>query len=199
VGIGANFACFGGIKPNQEKMNHLSLLADIAQHQFNLKFSIISGGNSANIQWLEDHSTIGNINNLRLGESIFLGVETLYKKPIKGLYQDVFTLVTEVIERNKKPSLPNGEIALNAFGEIPKLEDRGIINRAILGIGQQDIDIDGLIPYLDIDILGGSSDHTILDIKDNDIKVGDLIKFNINYMALLRGMVSPFVKKVFKT
>lgn len=27
IGIGANFACFGGIKPNQEKMNHLSLLA----------------------------------------------------------------------------------------------------------------------------------------------------------------------------
>jgi predicted amino acid racemase len=199
VGIGANFACFGGIKPTQEKMNHLSLLVDIVQHQFKLKFSIISGGNSANIQWLENHSTIGNINNLRLGESIFLGVETLYKQQIKGLYQNVFTLVTEVIERNKKPSLPNGEIALNAFGEIPKLEDRGIINRVILGIGQKDIDIDGLIPYLDVDILGGSSDHMILDIKDNDIKVGDLIKFNINYMALLRAMVSPFVKKVFKT
>jgi predicted amino acid racemase len=198
VGIGANFACFGGVKPNQEKMNHLSLLVEIVEQQFKLKLSIISGGNSANFEWLQDHSTIGRINNLRLGESIFLGVETLHRNSIEGLYQDIFTLTAEVIERKMKPSLPNGEIALNAFGEMPKFEDRGTTNRAILGIGREDIDIDGLMPYQDVDILGGSSDHTILDSKESGLEVGDLVKFNLNYTALLRGMISPFVNKVFK-
>jgi len=198
VGLGANFACFGGIKPNQEKMNHLSLLVDTIEQNFKLKLSIVSGGNSANFEWLQNHSTIGRINNLRLGESIFLGVETLHRDKIQGLYQDVLTLTAEVIEKQKKPSLPNGEIALNAFGEIPKFKDRGTTDRIILGIGREDIDIDGLIPWLDLDILGGSSDHLILDSKENFIEVGDLVKFNLNYTALLRGMISPFVKKVFK-
>ncbi len=197
VGIGANFACFGGIKPNQEKMNHLSLLADVIEYKFNIKLSIISGGNSANYDWLKNHKNIARINNMRLGESILLGVETLARKPLDGFYNDAFTLVGEIIECKIKPSLPNGEIALNAFGEIPHFEDRGSISRAIVGLGREDVAIDGLTPYIDVDILGGSSDHIVLDAKESGLKVGDEISFNLNYSALLTSMVSPFVKKVF--
>ena len=196
-GIGANFACFGGIKPNQEKMNHLSLLAKTIENAFDMKLSIISGGNSANYHWLENHTNIGKINNIRLGESLFLGVETLYRKSLDGFFQDSFTLVGEVIESKIKPSLPNGEIALNAFGEIPHFEDKGLMHRAIVGIGREDVDINGLIPRVDIDILGGSSDHIILDAKEENLKVGALIKFDLNYSALLSAMSSESVKKVF--
>ena len=197
-GLGANFACFGGVKPNQEKMNHLSLLVETIEKKFDISLPIVSGGNSANFIWLETYNTIGRINNVRLGESIFLGVETLYREPIKGLYQDSFKLVTEVIESKRKPSLPNGETALNAFGESPKFEDRGTISRAILGIGREDTDINGLTPLVDVDILGSSSDHLILDAKESGLKVGDNVAFTPNYSALLSAMLSPFVKKVFK-
>jgi predicted amino acid racemase len=155
-----------------------------------MKLSIISGGISANYHWLENHTNIGKINNIRLGESLFLGVETLYRKSLDGFFQDSFTLVGEVIESKIKPSLPNGEIALNAFGEIPHFEDKGLMHRAIAGIGREDVDINGLIPRIDIDILGGSSDHIILDAKEENLKVGTLIKFDLNYSALLSAMSS---------
>ncbi len=197
VGIGANFACFGGIRPTQEKMNHLSLLVETVEQKFNIKLPIISGGNSANFKWLQEGARVNRINNIRLGESIFLGVETLYGEPIKELYQDAFKIVGEVIEVKHKPSLPNGEIALNAFGETPHFEDRGIIPRAIVAIGREDVDINGLKPQLDVDILGGSSDHLILDAKQSELKVGDVIEFYPNYSALLRAMTSPYVQKKF--
>ena len=197
IGIGANFACFGGIKPNQEKMNHLSLLADMIEQQFEIKLSIISGGNSANFIWLEENGRPKRVNNVRLGESIFLGVETLYRNKIEGLYQDAFKIVAEVIEVKRKPSLPNGEMALNAFGEIAHFEDRGVIPRAILGLGREDVAIDGLIPEIDVDILGGSSDHLILDAKQSELKVGDTVTFFPNYSALLSAMTSPFMHKKF--
>lgn len=137
------------------------------------------------------------MNNVRLGESIFLGVETLYRHPIEGLYQDAFNLVAEVIEVKHKPSLPNGEMALNAFGETPHFEDRGTIPRAIIGLGREDVAIDGLTPKIDVDILGGSSDHIILDAKQSGLKVGDTVIFSPNYSALLSSMTSPFVGKKF--
>jgi predicted amino acid racemase len=196
-GIGANFACFGGIKPNQEKMNHLSLLADTIEQHFGIKLSMISGGNSANFLWLMKGGHPGRVNNVRLGESIFLGVETLYRKPIEGLHQDAFKIVGEVIELKEKPSMPNGEVALNAFGEMPHFEDRGVIPRAIVGLGREDVDIAGLEPEIDVDILGGSSDHIILDAKESGLKVGDKISFYPNYSALLSAMTSPFVRKRF--
>lgn len=197
IGIGANFACFGGIKPNQEKMNHLSLLADTIELKFNIDLSVVSGGNSANFIWFQEGGRPGRVNNVRLGESIFLGVETLYRRPIKGLYQDAFKIVAEVIEVKQKPSLPNGEMALNAFGETPQFEDRGTIPRAILGLGREDVAIDGLTPQIDVDILGGSSDHMILDAKQSALKVGDRVAFSPNYSALLSAMTSPFVGKKF--
>ncbi len=198
-GIGANFACFGGIKPNQEKMSYLSLLTDTIEQQFGTKLSVISGGNSANFIWLQEGGRPGRVNNVRLGESIFLGVETLYRHPIEGLHQDAFKIVAEVIEVKRKPSLPTGELALNAFGETPNFEDRGIIPRAILGLGREDVAIDGLTPQIDVDILGGSSDHMILDAKQSGLKVGDTVTFLPNYSALLAAMTSPFVHKKFMT
>ena len=67
---------------------------------------------------------IGRINNLRLGESIYLGCETLHRKPIPGLFTDAFTLVAEVIESKIKPSLPYGEVSQDAFGNVPEFKDK---------------------------------------------------------------------------
>ena len=115
---------------------------------------------------------VGRINNLRLGESIFLGCETLNRKPIPGLFTDSFTLVAEVIESIIKPSMPNGEITQDAFGNVPKFTDHGNIKRAILGIGLQDVMVSGLTPKLNVEIIGASSDHIIIDTKKIEYKSG---------------------------
>jgi len=198
VGIGTNLACFGGIKPDNEKMEHLSSIAKNIEDKFKLKLKFISGGNSANYNWFMTTKDVGRINNLRLGESIFLGCETLERRTINGLFTDAFTLIAEVIESKIKPSLPYGDICQNAFGNIPKFSDLGLMRRAILGVGLQDVLVSGLTPVSDIDILEASSDHIIINAKQSEIKVGDTVDFNLNYGALLSAMTSPYIIKNYK-
>ena len=200
VGIGANFACLGGVRPTEDKMNSLSLMATHIEEVIKFPLTYISGGNSANYNWFMASEDIGTINNLRLGESIFLGRETLCRTRIPELFTNVFTFVAEVIESKIKASLPEGEIGQNAFGVSSQLQNRGQIRRAILGVGCQDVLVTGLTPRLDIEILGSSSDHTVLDAKRTDLKIGDEVEFDLNYGALLSVMTSSYVgKKYFHT
>lgn len=199
VGVGANFACFGGVKPSEENMRYLSKLAGMIEAKFSLPLSYVSGGNSANYNWFTTAESIGKINNIRLGESIYLGRETLDRKAIPGLFTDAFTFVSEVIESKIKPSVPYGETGQDAFGNYPRFHDRGLIRRAIVAFGSQDVLVTGLTPESDIEILGSSSDHTILDAGKMDLKVGDEVEFALNYGALLSVMTSMYVTKKYIT
>ena len=196
VGIGTNLACFGGIKPDEEKMGYLSSIANDIEEKFGLTLEYVSGGNSANYNWFMSTMDVGRINNLRLGESIYLGCETLFSKPIPGLYTDAMTLVSEVVESKIKPSLPYGEICQDAFGNVPEFKDQGQIRRAILGIGLQDVLVSGLTPRADIEIIGASSDHIIVNAKNMELNVGNELEFDLNYGALLSAMTSHYVNKV---
>ena len=195
AGIGTNLACFGGVKPEEEKIGYLSSLAGDIEDKFGLKLEFVSGGNSANYDWFMSTEDVGKVNNLRLGESIYLGRETLYRRAIPGLFTDAFMLITEVIESKVKPSVPYGDICQDAFGNVPEFQDRGQIRRVILGVGLQDVLVAGLTPRMDIDILGASSDHIIIDAKELDLEVGDEVGFSPNYGALLSSMTSPYVLK----
>jgi predicted amino acid racemase len=106
-------------------MHALSELFDTIEKEFHLGLTIISGGNSANYEWYKSTKDVGNINNLRLGESILLGLETVNRKTIPGLHTGAFQLVAEVIESKKKPSLPFGEIGQDAFGNVPSFPRSG--------------------------------------------------------------------------
>lgn len=196
AGIGTNLACFGGIRPDEEKMGYLSSIAIDVEKKFGLTLEFVSGGNSANYSWFMSTKDVGRINNVRLGESIYLGYETLYRKPIPELFTDAFTLVTEVIESKIKPSVPYGVVCQDAFGNTPDFADIGNINRIIIGIGEQDVDTKAITPRINVKIIGASSDHLILH-SPNHIEVGSKIEFDINYSALLRLSTSPYVKKVF--
>lgn len=197
IGIGCNLACYGGIKPDAEKMGELSQLADAMEQEFSIHLEIISGGNSANYEWSESTPQVGRINNLRLGESILLGCETLNRKAIPGLYTSAFKLIAEAIESKEKPSLPFGEICQNAFGIVPTFRDRGIHRRVIIALGRQDILISGLSPNSNLEILGSSSDHVVLDSHNDACEVGSEVKFNLDYGGLLSAMTSPFITKQF--
>lgn len=197
-GIGTNLACRSGVVPDAKNMAELSALADSIDATFGLRLSIISGGNSGSLQWALGSGDTGRINNLRLGESILIGREPLRREPIDGLYSDAIRLVAEVIELKVKPSRPWGEIEQTAFGKKPPVTDRGCILQAILAIGHQDTDPDGLCPPPGIAVLGASSDHLIADSSGSRLRVGGEVAFQLNYSALLRAMTSPFVAKVVK-
>jgi len=205
-GIGANLACRSGVSPDAENMAELSALADTTEATFGSalgpgvrpRLDIVSGGSSANLEWALSGVDTGRINDLRLGESLLLGLEPLHRQPIDGLYTDAITLVAEVIEAKVKPSQPWGTLAQTAFGDQPPAEDRGDTLQIILGIERQDIDPGGLCPPAGIEIIGASSDHLILDSGKHRMNVGAEITFQLNYSALLRAMTSPFVSKVVK-
>jgi ornithine racemase len=197
VGIGCNLACYGGVKPDRTNMDRLSTLVDALEQEFQLDLEIISGGNSANYDWGETTPDVGNINNLRLGEAIFLGCETTNRKAIPGLHQNAFQLVAEVIESKDKPSIPSGEICQDGFGKVPIFLDRGTHQRSILALGKQDVPSSSLKSHHHLDILGSSSDHLILDSSHYPLRVGDAVKFDLDYSGLLAAMTSPFIRREF--
>lgn len=198
TGIGTNLACYGGIKPEKQNMERLSEIANSVEKDFQLQLEIISGGNSANHEWVQSAQNVGRINNLRLGESLLLGRETIGRNPIPGLHTEAFKLVAEVIESKEKPSLPFGEITQNAFGDVPTFVDRGIRRRVIVALGRQDVLISGLKPISsDLEILGASSDHLILHSRNHTLRIGSEVEFHLDYGALLSAMTSPFIEKVF--
>ncbi len=197
-GIGTNLACRSGVSPDRRNMTMLSELADSIEATLGLSIDIVSGGNSANLEWALSGAEIGRINDLRLGEAILLGCETLHRQPIDGLHTDAITLCAEVIEAKVKPSKPSGTIAQTAFGEAPPVTDRGLVTQAILAVGQQDIDPSGLQAPTGIIVLGASSDHLILESEELKLSVGTEVTFQLNYSALVRAMTSPFIGKVMK-
>ncbi len=197
VGIGCNLACYGGVKPDEKNMQKLSKLVDSLENEFQMDLKIISGGNSANHEWFNSNKNVDRVNNIRLGESILLGCETVNRKTIPGLHTGAFQLVAEVIESKKKPSLPSGEIGQDAFGNIPSFQDNGIRQRVILALGNQDTMPSGLKFSDKLNFLGSSSDHIILDSPHDNIQAGDEIRASLNYGGLLSTMTSPFVRKYF--
>ena len=199
-GIGVNLTCYGGIIPTKDILEKLCEYKVEIERKFDIKLEIVSGGNSSNIDLLINDRIPKCINNIRLGESVVLGRETAYGDFIDNTYDDVFTLEADIIEMKVKPSVPIGQIGMNAFGKVPIFEDNGDIVRAILAIGKQDVDHNELIPFDTIKAIGSSSDHIILDISKahNTYEVGDIVHFKLTYASILSLMTSKYVVKYYE-
>ena len=199
-GIGVNLTCYGAIIPKKDNLGGLVEVARKIENKFGIKLDMVSGGNSSSIYLVDKGEMPEGITNLRLGESFLLGNDTAYSTKLPGTTDDTLILEAQIVELKEKPSVPIGEVGVDAFGEKPYYEDRGIIKRAILGIGKQDTDLGGMIPLDEkVDILGGSSDHTILDVTKSDVeyKVGDIVRFKVEYGAMLKLATSKYVEKVY--
>jgi len=194
-GIGTNLTCYGGVIPSKETLEKLINYKNKIENKFKITLDIITGGNSSNIPLMMENEMPKGINNLRLGEILVLGRETAFGNFLDSMHDDVFTLYAEVIEVKIKPSVPVGDIGMNAFGKVPSFNDKGDIVRAILAIGQQDVDYRELVSEEGIDLIGSSSDHIIADVTkyEGKIKVGNVIKFKLTYASILSLFTSQYV------
>lgn len=196
-GIGANLACYGGVAPSVKNQQRLCDIAARIRQALDLDFKIVSGCNSAAAFMLLDGTLPQGITQLRLGASLLMGIG-LNDDPIPGLHQDTMTLEVEIIELKQKPSVPEDSTALDAFGNKPVFEDYGIRKRALCALGKQDVYFSEITP-LDqgIRIIGGSSDHLILDVTEghHDYKVGDRVTFALSYGGALQCMTSDYIAK----
>ncbi|MBV8649024.1 alanine/ornithine racemase family PLP-dependent enzyme [Paludibacterium sp.] len=200
AGIGANLACYGGVAPSPQNQQRLVAIAQRIRRDLSCDCPIVSGCNSAASFMLLDGTLPAGMNQLRLGASLLMGIG-LNDNPIPGLMQDTLWLEAEIIELKNKPSVPENSTALDAFGHKPVFEDYGIRSRALCALGKQDVALADLTPHdAGIRIIGGSSDHLILDLTEASkrYQVGDSIAFSLGYGGVLACMTSDYIEKVYR-
>jgi len=202
-GVGTNLGCYGSVKPTIKNLGELCSIAAIIEEKIGRKLEFISGGATSSLPLLVSGEMPEGINNLRIGEGILLNMDLpeLWEVDIAGMHKDTFILHAQIVEIKEKPSHPVGELFIDAYGNKPTYEDRGTRKRALLAIGKQDFAIhEKLVPMDEgIEIIGSSSDHTIVDIQDGkkEYKIGDVMKFRVFYGPMLHLCTSEWVEKVF--
>ncbi len=201
IGIGTNLNCLNGIMPSEDKLIQLSLYKQLIEARFNRTLKWVTAGTSVVFPLLPSGMLPKGINHFRIGETLFFGNDIMRHEIIEPMRQDIFTLEAEVLEVQEKPIAPSGIVGTNVAGKSPSYEVLDLAKtsfRALLDVGLLDIN-DGDIMPLDSEysIEGASSDMFVLDLGKNlqDIKVGDIIPFKINYMGALRLLNSNYIEK----
>ena len=186
LGVGVNLSCYGSILPDKRNMQGLASLAYEVERAIGRPLEIVSGGSSTSMYMGLGGTVPYRINNLRLGEIVLLG--SIYGCSPDFTHKDVFTLRAEVVECRDKPSFPVGQLTVDAFGRTGTYEDRGVRRRAIVAVGRLDYgEPCDITPRMaGIEVLGASSDHTVLDVEAarEQVKVGDILEFDVNYASL---------------
>jgi predicted amino acid racemase len=201
MGIGANIGCLAGVIPNVDQFMQLVLYRELLELKFKHTLPMISAGSTAVLPLVLDKKLPAAINHFRIGEAIFLGSDLINGGTLPYLNNEVMLLEAEIAEIKEKGLVPLGETASVAPFESETEDDstpgqRGY--RALISVGHLDTDIAGLTPVnQNYRIAGASSDITVVNIgSDADgLKVGDTIKFKVNYSALLRLMNGKYITK----
>jgi len=190
TGLGTNARCLSRKKPTLKSIEYLIKIRDKINEMYNYKIPVISGGNSSLWKYIEAGTIPKEVNQVRIGEAIFIGNETSHYEKIAGAHEDSFKLEAEVIEVKEK---------------------NGKIYKAIIALGLQDVSYKHIkIENPFYEIIGQSSDHTVLGLKkqyynsnitdisgnlEMELKVGSIVKFKLDYFGLLSCMTSPFITK----
>lgn len=200
IGLGTNLGCFGGVLPSREKMEELISLANELRAYLNAEKWLISAGGTQvfhNMTLFGTEVIPEGITHIRPGGALLRGMSQ--QNEIQGLRKDTMNIAAEYIEIITKPSKPSGDIDVDAFGKIPYFDDRGKRKRAIVALGRQDVVIEDLKPLRGgIEILGGSSDHMILDVEAlrEAPELGEIETFSfVRYGGMLQAFTSEFVGK----
>lgn len=197
-GIGVNLGCYGSILPTVEKMDELIEKAHFIKNIIGRELEIISGGATTSFPLIARGEMPEGVNELRIGDGLYVSdLDDCFNYEMHE--QEALILQAEIIEIKDKPSHPIGKIAVNAFGDKEVYEDKGVRRRALIAVGRQDIgDYHHILPLdKDMDVIGGSSDHTIIDIEDcqKDYQIGDILEFHVMYGSMMMCTQSEYVEK----
>lgn len=201
LGIGTNLGCMYGVEPDHDKLMQLSLYKKIIDLKFGIDIPVISGGSSITLPLLREGVVPQSINHFRVGEAAFLGTSPFDGKRFGDLHENAFTLLANIIEIEKKPAKPDGNIGNGNIGHVnTKIEESDEHHyRAIVDFGVLDVNPETDVVPVDSEIkfIGTTSDMTVFDLGLNrkNLKVGDTIEFQPNYMGVARLMLSKYVKK----
>lgn len=184
-GLGTNARCIAKNGPTPESLRILVDLSKEITKAVGINIPVISGGNSSSWNLIEKNMVPEGINQVRIGEAILLGHNTVDYRPIKKAFMDTFILEAQIIE-------------------VKKRNDR--VYKIILALGLQDVRSENIYCCNpDLYIIDQSSDHTIMGVKKTEpcsggndflkLESGGIISFRLDYFGILSCMTSPFVKK----
>lgn len=200
AGVGTNLGCYGSVAATPAKLRELVLAAEAVERVIGRRLEYISGGASTSVHMVLSGTMPERVNLLRIGEFALCG--GIYGCYPDFMHRDVFTLHMEIVECREKPSYPVGELTVDAFGKKRAYTDRGIRRRALCAAGRVDYgDPFDLTPRMaGVEVLGASSDHTILDIEDAPLSVGvgDVLDFDVSYGSLVYLTNTPEVRVLFR-
>lgn len=183
-GLATNFACFAG-RPEQAQKS-VERLVEAARRLQAAGICVpeLSGGNSSLLGLALDGVALPSaITEVRCGESVLLGHETLRFRPLPGGRQDGCRLRTEVLERYTKAFSKPGR---------PRL---------VLDLGSQDL---GAAPVRflgpSMSEVGRSSDYLVAEVPAGTEapEVGAVVEMIPSYYALVAAWTSPFVEVRFE-
>lgn len=192
AGVGVNLGCYGTVKPTPENMEQLVDIARAVEARIGRRLEIVSGGATSSYTLVHWGTMPQGINHLRIGETALLAKDLQVDWGISDmdyLLRGTMRLEAEIIELRKKPTHPVGETVIDAFGNRPTFVDRGMRLRALAAFGRADV---GQVETLlcrepGMTVIGGSSDHCILDVEDcpRALRVGDVVSFDLSYSHML--------------
>lgn len=198
LGIGSNLGCLFGVEPTYEKLLQLSLNKNLISSNFNINLELLSGGTSITLPLLDSALVPNEINHFRIGEAAFLGICPSDEKQFKDLHINTFEFYANIIELVEKVVAPD-QFSLNGINDYEKNSSSNKSYKAILDFGLLDVDIKDLRAIDTFSYVGATSDMLVIDVGKNEsnYKVGDKIKFKLNYMAVARLLNSKFIDKVY--
>lgn len=177
IGLGLVGSCSDGLAPLEKEIDELKNHASMV---WGTDEVFISGGNSSALFLLKKGVLPRFNGELRIGEALLFGHETVTYKHLSGLRSDAFKLYAEVVEERKK--------------SCDKMQVVVALGKADIGEASVWPAVDGLIEKK------RSSDYIVLEHDGKDsgmLKPGNAIAFTPSYFALLSAFLSPIVGKVF--
>jgi predicted amino acid racemase len=190
------------VLPTGENLGELADDSREIEQRLGHSLEIVSGGGTSSFALLLKNGIPPGINDLRIGEALAVPrvFSDYWKCCVPELSNRIFILKAQIIECGEKPTMPKGVLGTDGFGNYKTYEDRGWRRRALLALGVFDIgDYGKLLPVdPDLKILGGSSDHLIVDIQDSrrDYRLGDIVEFELSYLSMLYATASPLIQKI---
>jgi predicted amino acid racemase len=199
AGVATTLNCLCGVLPTPAHQQYLVDALDEVEAALGRRLEIVSGGHTGNLHLIKDGRVPARFNQVRVGEAILTGTDFSTWADLGLPHQDVFKAYAEVIEVKDKPSAPDGAVGRDAFMRVHEWPDRGVRRRAILALGEIDLDTASLKPVRPgVELVGASSDHLVVDVTDAlpPVRLGEELEFDTLYPAASTGWSSTVTTKV---
>ncbi len=186
AGVGTCLSCLCGVVPTSEKHEEFAELAEWLEDELDLSLPMVSFGHTVDLPVVMRDSVPTAFNQIRIGGALLVGNDNMVGYHIPNVVENAFKAYAEVIEVQTKPSMPDGELGVDAFFRTPEWSDLGMRRRAILAMGEMDLATQFIRPTLPgAVVVGATSDHLVVDVTDAEsVQLGDEMEFVMSYTAI---------------